>query len=173
MYTPLSDHDIAEEARGPAFAKWVSSYFDHGDLNSRDFSQLKQREAGTSKKPTTDTISLEELSTITDLVPGVKCDTFIIISPTFSTVLAAQTTKALFDPQIRKDWGGNPVSFVYGEASTWNIQYAAWNLEKHVEASAINFKAIPGANHFVCYSLCIDFYSSRSEQITFIIVNVG
>jgi hypothetical protein len=137
-YNPLTDPDIPKDARGPAFAKWVSSYYKHGDLSSRDFSQLKLRDGGTSKKPTTDTILPEELLTITDFRPGTKGETFLIDSGHFFSAIIKQTTKALFDPRIREDWGGHPVWFVYGEASPWNIHYAAWNQGEKDKASEIN-----------------------------------
>ena len=59
-------------------------------------------------------------------------------------------TKALLDPQIREEWGGHQISWVYGEATIWPVHYAAWKLEEKVKASEINFKIIPDANHFVC-----------------------
>ena len=147
----MEDHDIPEEARPSAFAKWVSSYYKHGDFSSGDFSQLKQRhgESDTSKKPTTDTIPLEELLTIADFGPAAKCEAFLIESQQFISVFINQTTKALFDPQIREHWGEHPVWFVYCEASVWNVQYAAWILKKMDKASEIKYKPIPGANHFV------------------------
>jgi hypothetical protein len=149
-YSPLMDHDIPEEARGPVFAKWVSSYYKHGDLSSRDFFQLNQREGDASKKPTTDTIPLEELLTITDPGPAAKSEKSIVDSLQVLSAFMDQMTKALFDLQIREDWGGHPVWFVYCEATAWNVHYAAWNLEKKDKASEIKFKLIPGANHFVC-----------------------
>ena len=155
------DHDIPEEARGPAFAKWVSSYYKHGDLSSRDFSKLNQREADSSKKPTTDTIPLEELFTLTDFGPAAKYETFIIDSQQFSSHFMKRTTKALFDPQIREDWGEHPVWFVYCEASFWQAVYAPWCLEKEDKTSEINFKPIPGANHFVRRFL-LSIYSFKS-----------
>ena len=154
VYSPLNDmKDMPKEARGRAFSKWLSNYYKHGDLSSRDFSQLEQREGDPSKKPTTDTIPLEELLTIADSRPGVKCETFLVKSKHFLPVYTKQTTKALFDPEIREDWGEHPVWFVYCEASFWNVHYAAWNLEKNVKASEINFKLVSGANHFVRHSL--------------------
>ena len=148
-YIPLEDQDIPEEDRYPVFAKWVSSYYKHGDFSSGDFSQLNQREGDPSKEPTTETIPLEELLTITDFGPGPKCETFLIESQQFSSVYMKQTTKALFNPQIREDWGEHPVWFVYCEASIWNVQHAAWNLKQMVKSSEINFIPVPGANHFV------------------------
>ena len=147
VYLPLKD--VPKEARASAFAKWVSSYYKHGDLGSRDFTQLEQRVGDTSKKPTTETIPLEELITIIDSGAGAKCDTFIIESLHFLPVFNKQTTKALFDPKIREDWGERPVWCVCCEASIWDVHYAAWNLEEKDKISEINFKSVPGANHFV------------------------
>jgi hypothetical protein len=141
--------DIPVEARGPAFAKWVSSYFKHGDLSSRDFSQLEQHEGDTLKIPTTDTIPLEELLSITDFGPVANCERVLVESEHFLSICMKQMTKALFDPQIREDWGEHPVWFVYCEATIWNVHYTAWNLEEMDKTSEINFKAIPDANHFV------------------------
>ena len=164
-YAPLSDPDIPEEARGPIFAKWVSSYFKHGDLSSRDVSQLEQREVDTSKKPTTDTIPLEELLTITDFGPAAKCERFLGESQQFLSVLIKQTTKALFDPQIREYWGGHSVWYVYCEASVWLVQCAAWNLEEMDKTSEINFKPISGANHFVrSFFFSQSIRSNRSDS---------
>ena len=171
VYLPLKD--LPEETRGAAFAKWVSSYYKHGDLSSRDVSQLNQREGDTSKKPTTDTIPLEELLAITDSAPGVKCETFLTESGDFSSVLMNQTMKALFDPQVREGWGEHPVWFVYCEASIWNAHYAAWNLEKEDKASEINFKLIPGANHFVCLFLQVLRLVLTTLKRCFVIVYVG
>ena len=120
-----------------------------GDLGSRDFTQLEQRVGDTSKKPTTETIPLEELITIIDSGAGAKCDTFIIESLHFLPVFNKQTTKALFDSKIREDWGERPVWCVCCEASIWDVHYAAWNLEEKDKTSEINFKSVPGANHFV------------------------
>ena len=146
MYLHLND--VPQEARGIAFAKWVSSYYKHGDLSTRDFSQLEQREGDPSKKPTTDTIPLEEFLTIADF-GAIANETVFIESEQLLSIYTKQTTKALFDPQIRDVWGEHSVWFVYCEASIWLAIYAAWNLEKMNKTSEINFKPIPGANHFV------------------------
>ena len=146
LFLPLKDVSI--EARASAFAKWVSGYYKHGDLSSREFSQLNQHELDTTRKPTTDTIPFEELLTIINSGPGPKYDT-LLIEPEQLPVFMKQTTKALFDPEIRESWGEHPVWIVYCEDGIWNVHYAAWNLEKMVKASEVNFKLIPGANHFV------------------------
>ena len=167
--------DIPEEERGTFFVKWVSSYYKHGDLSTRDFSQLQQLEGDPSRKPTADTMSLEELQSIMDFGPAVKYEMVFIDSKSFSSAFLKQTKKALFDPQIREAWGEHPVSFVYCEDSIWNVHYAAWNLEKFEEfkASEINVRSIPRANHFVSPFFSPSIRSNLSETCYFIIVNVG
>ena len=132
----------------PDFAQWVSSYYQHGDLSSRDFAILEQTKGVTSKKPTTDTIPAEELQAITDFGP-IAYETVLIESEHFISLFKKQMMKALFDPQIREDWGGHQVWCVYGEASTWLVHYTFWQLEKIDKSSEIKVKVIPGANHFV------------------------
>ena len=135
---------------------------------------MNQREGDTSKKPTTDTIPLEELLTLTDFGPGPKCETFLVDSQQFLSPFINQTTKALFDPQIREDWGGHSVCFVYCEASFWQAQYAPWNLEKMVKSSEVIFKPIPGANHFVRPFFVHLFFQTILKRFFFlIIVDVG
>jgi hypothetical protein len=141
--------DIPEEERAAFFPKYVSSYYKHGDLSSREFSQLEQVVGDTSRKPTTETMTPEELQSIIDFVPAAKCEIVFIESPSFLSLNRKQAAKAFFDPQVREAWGGQLVSCVYCENSIWNAIYAAWNLEKEDKASEIKFKPIPNANHFV------------------------
>ena len=128
---------------------------------------MKLRDGDTSKKPTTDTIPLEELLTIIDFRPGTKGETFLIDSGHFFPAIMKQTTKALFDPQVREDWGGHPVWFVYCEASPWNVQYAVWMLEKKDKASEIKFKSVPGANHFVRHFKVHRFVQNILKRYTY------
>ena len=154
----LQMKDIPEEERGAFFLKWVSSYYKHGDLSSRDFSQLKQLEGDTSRKPTTETISPEELQTIVDFGPSAKYEASFLGSQSFLSIFHKQSTKALFDSEIREAWGQHPVSCVYCEDNIWVVHYAAWNLEKEVKSSEVNFITIPGANHFVRRFWSIDSF---------------
>ena len=149
--------DIPEEDRAAFFPKWVSSYYKHGDTSTRDFSQLEQLQGDTSRKPTTETISPEEIKTIIDFGPGVKYE-MVFIESSFIPINHKLTMKALFDPRIREAWGDRHVSCVYCEDSIWMVHYAAWNLEKEVKASEVKFKLVPGANHFVCCFYSIDSF---------------
>lgn len=155
-YVPLQDDDLLPEARGPAFAKWVSSYYIHGDLSTRDLDELNYRTGDPSRKPSIENMTTEELYAITDFAAGNKGET-IIIEPPFQKVLTKMRHKALFDLEVRSAWGGAKVWHLYGLSSTWNIFLSVWTLEKedkefqhiHNVQPYINFKTTEGANHFV------------------------
>jgi len=147
-YNPLWDDDIPAEARGPAFGKWVGSYFHHHDLQSRDVSTLSRWAPNASKKPTVERMTPEELSSVASFESSARFET-VLVEPAFGTFLAAQMQKALLDSNIREMWGNPQVWHVYGEASIWNSVYASWWLEEKAGTSKdIRFKALDGANHF-------------------------
>jgi pimeloyl-ACP methyl ester carboxylesterase len=155
--------DIPEEERAAFFPKFVSSYYKHGDLSSREFSQLEQVVGDASRKPTTETMTPEELQSIMDFGPAAQCEIVFIGSPSFLSLNHKQAAKAFFDPQIREAWGGQLVSCVYCENSLWNPLYGAWNLEKEAKASEINFKLVPNANHFLMWAEPNKFLSIMKE----------
>ncbi|KAF9466349.1 Alpha/Beta hydrolase protein [Collybia nuda] len=145
-YNPLWDEELPSEARGPAFGKWCASYFHHGDLRSRNFSEFNQRNPDAEPKPTVESMTQEELFSVADFVSGSKCET-ILVEPAFEKILATQTEKALFDQATRKEWGGAKFWHIYGSANSWNIIYSVWCLEKKVGPLDLNFKLMEGANH--------------------------
>ncbi|KAJ7477000.1 Alpha/Beta hydrolase protein [Mycena galericulata] len=153
-YVPLQDQELAPATRGPAFGRWVSSYYIHGDLSTHDPDQLNYRDADPSKKATYEDMPIEELLTIVDFSVGDKCDS-IVLEPCFASVISALVNKALFNSEIRAAWKGTKVAYMYGTATTWNIHFALWNIEEHVAAAKANapitFRAIEGANHFVMW----------------------
>ncbi|KAJ6544160.1 hypothetical protein B0H19DRAFT_1169791 [Mycena capillaripes] len=153
-YVPLHDQDLAPEARGPMFRKWVESYFIHGDLSSHDPNQLNYRTPDPSKKPTFEDMPLDELLKIVDFSVGNKCDT-ILSQPPFASIVSTTANRALFDPEIRAAWPGTQVSYMYGEANPGNILFAMWNIKERVKQAngkaPIAFHPIAGANQFVMW----------------------
>ncbi|KAJ6544121.1 hypothetical protein B0H19DRAFT_1380459 [Mycena capillaripes] len=153
-YVPLHDPDLAPEARGPAFGKWVTSYFTHGELSSRDPDQLNYRTPDPSKKPTFDEMPLGELLNLVDFSVGTKCDT-IIMEPPFASALSAVVSRTLFNPEIRAAWRETRIAYMYGEENPWNVHYAVWKVEERVKEAngqaPINFQPIAGANHFLMW----------------------
>ncbi|KAJ7916277.1 hypothetical protein B0H13DRAFT_2323552 [Mycena leptocephala] len=150
---PHTDPDIAPEARGPAFAKWISSYFIHGDLSTRDLDQLTYNSTDPFKLSTVESLKPEELFAIADFAPADKYDSIVGLPP-FAGLVFKQTNKALFDSTVRAAWSGTKFWNLYGTAEPRDIIHAAWFLEDQSRAAncpelAINTKAIEGINHFV------------------------
>jgi hypothetical protein len=172
-YIPLWDNDLPPEARGPAFAKWVSGYYIHGDLSTRDLDQLNYRRVDPSRKPSTDNMTTEELFSMTDFSAGTKGET-IICEPPFVKPLTQMRHKALFNLETRNAWGNPKMWHLYGLSSTWNVLLSVWILEKEDEAFRkaynvgpyINFKPIEGANHFVSISPFRLCHRKITAQIT-------
>ncbi|KAJ7444377.1 hypothetical protein B0H11DRAFT_2342791 [Mycena galericulata] len=152
LLIPHTDPRIPAEEKGSTFAKWVSSYFLHGDLTGHELEQLTYDKTDPSRPSTIEKLNPEEFLAITDFGPGDKYDSIIGLSP-FRNLLFAQMHKALFDPEVRAAWGANFWN-IYGDAEPWPMMYAAWFLEEFVDVRkapelALTFQVIDGANHFV------------------------
>jgi hypothetical protein len=146
LLTPHSDPQIAPEARHPAFAKWVSSYFIHGDLSTHNPDNLTYDNINPLKMSTIETLKPEVLFSIVDFTPAEKYDNIVGLLP-FESLVSKQTTKALGDRAVRGAWSGARFWNLYGSAEPWNIIYAAWFLQ--APEFVINSKIIEGVNHFV------------------------
>lgn len=152
--TSHTDPDIAE-ARGPAFAKWVSSYFVHGNLSLHKTEELTNNKTDPLKLSTVERLKPEELFALADFTAAEKYDKVIGGAP-FAPLVAAQTHKVLFDPTVRRAWRGATFWNLYGSAEPWTIIYAGWFLEDQSRAAnslalAFQTKIIPGGNHFLAW----------------------
>ncbi|KAG6889206.1 hypothetical protein C0995_002666 [Termitomyces sp. Mi166 len=140
---PLYDDKLSLEQEVPAFEEWVS-YYQHGDLSSRNISELRFSQGGydQSKQPTTQTMTPTELESTASLTTDLKYDT-LLIAPDFRPLLEAQTNALLFDTQVRETWVKPNVWCLYGEASIWACIYAAWYLEERNQGlNEIFFKSL-------------------------------
>jgi pimeloyl-ACP methyl ester carboxylesterase len=150
---PYTDPDVAPEDRGPAFAKWVSSYFIHGDLSTHDIDHLTYNNTDPGKPPTIETLKQEELFAMTDFAPAERYDNIVALPP-FADAVSKQTNKALFDSTIREAWSGARFWSLYGSAEPWIVIHGSWFLEDQSRAMDPKFeiicKGIEGSNHFVC-----------------------
>ncbi|KAJ7342600.1 Alpha/Beta hydrolase protein [Mycena albidolilacea] len=151
---PHTDPDIAPEARGPAFAKWVSSYFLHGDLSTHNIDHLTYNDTDPAKPSTIETLKPEELLAMTDFAPAEKYDNIVGLPP-FAGAVFKQTNKALFNPTVRDAWSSTRFWSLYGTAEPWNVIYGSWFLEDQSHAIdpklEIISKVIEGGNHFLVW----------------------
>ncbi|KAG6811718.1 hypothetical protein H0H92_006119 [Tricholoma furcatifolium] len=146
-YLPLWDKSLPVENRTPAFGKWYSAYFKHGDLSSRDDGQLQRRPQGISKSNSTDAMPRFEFLSTTDLSTDFRFDT-VFVEEGFFPVLAAQTDLFLNDLAVYELWRRPKVLGLYGEATFWCTIYGIWYLEEKGKHLDIRFISIKDGNHF-------------------------
>ncbi|KAG7098477.1 hypothetical protein E1B28_000422 [Marasmius oreades] len=73
-WLPLTDESIPPASRLRAFSQWATSYFDHGDLSTRDLEKLSWVVASPDAVPTFFTFgseTLKRLTTFDDTAAGV------------------------------------------------------------------------------------------------------
>ncbi|KAJ3966340.1 hypothetical protein EV361DRAFT_935632 [Lentinula raphanica] len=169
-YHPFTDKDTPDEQRGVVFAQWLTSYFPHGDLSTRQLSSLNQRDHDSTKKRSFEGLPQEELFQIIDLLPGTRCDTHLC-SPPYLGVEKQVVHKALYDPDVRAAWKNLKVWEMVGDQNPWNIIYCWWVWEAEVKAAktaepAINFTVNKGSNHFVCFPLLFFLHTRLIAEFT-------
>jgi len=157
---------ITPDAFSAIFEKGVSTHYKHVDLDSKDPSLL-DRVGDPSIKPTCDTMTPDELSSLLDYAPCFKCEIPFLL-PEYSSVLSDQVTKALMDSQVREDWGGIPVWHLTGDRNPWGIIISPWLLEDKIgskKLNTMNFKWIKDANHFLMWEEPDRFLTVMKECI--------
>ncbi|CAK5272515.1 unnamed protein product [Mycena citricolor] len=150
LYIPQNDPHISAEELGPFFARWVSSFFVHGDLSTHDPSSLTYDRTDALRPPTITRFAMDHLI---DFAASSKYDA-ALISPHFGGVTAKLVDQTLFDIHVRGElWKDTKFFVVAGSADSWASIYSSWKLEERMLAEArpecaITFKMVDGANHF-------------------------
>ena len=130
-------------------AQWLSSYFIHGDLSTRDVRNIEFMTPDLSKQSVIGTLPPEELSTLTDYEAVARSDTLLFMSP---TVLFNQMYKALFDPETRSLWPKLDFWLLYCDSSAGMMVHAAWEIEKLAQINKdqpVQILTIEDAHHIV------------------------
>ncbi|KAF8523962.1 hypothetical protein BU17DRAFT_43319, partial [Hysterangium stoloniferum] len=155
LYLPFSDNTIPEADLGQVFGSWVSSYFAHKDLASRDADNLVDKLPDPSKKSTVSGMTEQELSSVVDFTPAQRSENAFMT--TMQPALFRQTCKALFDRSTDTAWPNLKVWVLYGDCSPWPILFAAWEIEKmdmlRNKKRTMEHRVLNGANHFVSLSI--------------------
>ena len=136
----------------------MTCYWKHGDLSTRKYDRLEQRDWDKSKPATITKWTPEEFAAATDFDSGPRHD-FHIARLDQLHVYREHSFKGLFDVNARAFWKNARFSYIYGEMNPWNIHYGAWAIEeklKEYPALQLDIKTIPGSNHMVrSFHLCI------------------
>ena len=150
------DESIPLQHRRRMGTIWITSYFDHGDLTSRDPSVLSYIVPSITRAPTIYNMSPEEFSTIVDeTVSELEVMAFCgkQSNDNYLKVCFDKATRlAVPHLSIHALCGTKGPSF--SPAAFWDMQ----NDDNTRGGGHINFKVIPGTNHFVSvpmYCTCL------------------
>lgn len=155
-WSPQIDSTIPAELRGPFFAQWITSYFKHGDLSTRNLDELCYVVPTTTKVPSIFSMSDEQQAEIVCHPPGVTSDMpFMVL---FNPQLNASYKRACFGKSIRETVPRMKVTVLFGDAAPWPCFPAVWQMQSDSAASGgdgqVHFKRVNGINHFVRGRFC-------------------
>ncbi|KAI0635407.1 Alpha/Beta hydrolase protein [Trametes polyzona] len=150
VWSPQIDQSIPAEHRDAFFAQWVTSYFKHADLSTRDLDAISYILPATFRAPSIYSMSDAQLEKILYLLPASGTDMLFMV---FCAAAAnASYKKACFDPEVRRLLTKLRVSAITGDATCAFSLSAYWAMEADDEAHGggmIGFRVIEGVNHFV------------------------
>jgi hypothetical protein len=146
---PLFDTTIPEELRIPAFTQWVTAYFNHGDLSSRNPDVCSHVVPATSPRPTIYNLTEEQIArTTNNPATGLDLPQMLFFAPH----LAGTFRKACFDKQIKQILPHMKISDFCCEQTGGYAQPGLWLIEdedKEHGGGYVKTKFVPKANHFV------------------------
>ncbi|KAL5513085.1 hypothetical protein ACEPAH_3483 [Sanghuangporus vaninii] len=152
----LNDLSLPEEERARRFNIWVSSYFSHKSLTSRNIADLQKvaDDDPSIRKSTYEALTSEELKETTYAPPSTSSE--LAFRSGSQATFTERTRRALFDDKLAKYWPRAGVDVVWGEKSIWNVVGATWELQRAREKAneegivgrPLRFFMLPGANHF-------------------------
>ncbi|KAJ7592218.1 Alpha/Beta hydrolase protein [Mycena floridula] len=144
-WAPQVDTSIPEETRTPMFTRWITSYFDHGDLSTKSWDSLAYVLPSTSRRPTIYAMSAEEITEMiedtVDEIPG------MVMSQTQAN---AVYRKACYSDEVKALTPHLKTTLLVGEKSCSSALTGLWSVQEEHEAAGAKLKCvlIPGANHF-------------------------
>lgn len=151
-YFPLFDPEIPASEKGWQFMKWVSTYFEHKNLNAKDPSMLEYRPSDANRPSTVARLAEEELASLVDRAPSQRSE--MLIFTRCKPILNRLTRHALCSEVVRAAWSQLSIWYLYGSQSSGLAVSTTWEIEKWVKNSdglKIKFLELPGANHFVSH----------------------
>lgn len=147
----LVDESVPVPERGRIFGEWVSGYYSHRDITTRNYDDLEIYTPVKDPSPTSTRMGLEEIVSLTSSM-GAESDMRLqTIDP---AILGEQTRRALFDESVAKAWPKVEVEHIFCDRSPWVIVDALWWLEQLRDEAGgkgrkVTFTKFSGANHLV------------------------
>ncbi|KAF5318324.1 hypothetical protein D9758_018286 [Tetrapyrgos nigripes] len=147
-WAPFFNPTIPEELQFPSFTQWVTGYFNHGDLSTRDPNVVSHVVPATSPIPSIYNMSEEEIARASNNPIGaLDAAQMVFLAPH----LLGAFRKACFDERIKQILPYMKISAFccehtggYGPATLWDIE----DEDKEHEGGHVKTRFIPQANHF-------------------------
>ncbi|KAF8629752.1 hypothetical protein AX15_003292 [Amanita polypyramis BW_CC] len=160
-YSPLIDTFIKPEDRHLVFGHFVSSYYDHGDITSKDPKTISWVVTSTTRPATLYNMSKDEQTEI--ICYGQESAFDLPWMAHFGEQLSFAYRKAFFDDATRKLFPHIKLTYFTGDRSPGFAINTYWTIEKDVKdaGKSVNLRFVPGANHFYHWDYpeeAIDFY---------------
>jgi len=149
-WNPLADTTIPADLRLAAFGQWVTAYFDHPNITSRDLDSLSWVLTSTNRTPTIYGIPADQLKAMLRLGDDAATDRPVLFF--FANQLLAAYRKAFYDaetsalfPHMKRSvlCGTNTAAF--GLAGLWAVEN---DQAVNGPTTEVTYKMINGANHF-------------------------
>jgi len=137
--------------RQAAFGKWVTSFFAHGDLSTKDFSQFELRTPIATKPNTESTFTPEEKDRIYDQS---GYDEVGLVSAFFGSDFPVRYAQEVFVQNT--ELLAPKITVLYCEESVWECIYSSWVIEEVCEKAReegktpreFTVRSIKEANHY-------------------------
>ncbi|KAI0368496.1 hypothetical protein BV20DRAFT_969126 [Pilatotrama ljubarskyi] len=149
-WSPQLDNSIPAEDRGPLSTQWITSYFKHGDLSTRDLNALTYVVPATFRAPSIFSMTDEQISKI--IYEPAASGSEMLFMVFCAAQISANYKKACFDRSVRRSLPKMKVAAFTGDATLWCSLPAYWVMEEDDKTHGgglINLKMIHGINHFV------------------------
>lgn len=138
------------------FSQWITSYFQHGDISTRDPDVLSYIVPSIVRAPTIYNMSAAQINEIVDESLNVPIETPYLFNFTSQSYVTYR--KALFDPKVRDILPFMKVWALVGEFSCSFSLAAYFSMLDDDEAEGggrISFNLMTGVNHFVSGALTL------------------
>lgn len=151
VWAPLTDPTIPLEERLSMFGSWVTSYFDHKDIEGHDPDALTYVSPSLERHPSIYNMTYEERRSIIEEDAAVP-DTSIVSN--FQPQILADFRASLFDPDLRALMPHMKVTHIFGTSSAALSIAAWWAVEvedKSHGGGFVSFKPLSSANHMMAW----------------------
>ncbi|OSD07661.1 hypothetical protein PYCCODRAFT_1401603 [Trametes coccinea BRFM310] len=149
---PQIDDSISVDIQGPATVQWLTSYFQHGNISTRDPSVLSLILPSIARPPSIFNMTQSQVDGMTNIAPSLGSDEFLIVNG--APQLLDSYRSALFNASIRNALPRMKASLIAGDMSLQFGITGLWNVQEDDEAAGggfVNFTVVHGFNHFALW----------------------